>query len=82
MAFGSGLSKRFFSKTSFLSSDPNELCDRIKLLLQKKQAGKISNKTNEKIIAIADKLLEDKCISTKQHRFLLLKCLKEMKNIK
>ena len=28
------------SKTKFLSSNPNELCDRLKLLLQEKQAGK------------------------------------------
>ena len=28
------------SKTIILSSDPNELCDRVKLLLQEKQAGK------------------------------------------
>ena len=31
------------SKTMFLSSDPNELCDRIKLLLQEKQAGNNSD---------------------------------------
>ena len=29
------------TKTIFLSSDPNELCDRLKLLLQEKQAGTI-----------------------------------------
>ena len=31
---------KILSKTRFLSSDPNELCDRIKLLLQEKQTGK------------------------------------------
>ena len=34
MVFASGV-----SKTIFLSSDPNELCDRLKLLLQEKHAG-------------------------------------------
>ena len=40
----SGVSKshknKFFSKTRFLSSDPNEFCDRLKVLQQEKQAGK------------------------------------------
>ena len=31
------------SKTIFLSSDPDELCDRLKILSQEKQAGNISN---------------------------------------
>ena len=31
------------AKTIFLSSDPNELCNRLKLLLQEKQAGNISD---------------------------------------
>ena len=35
------------SKTIFLSSDPNELCDRKKLLLQEKQAGKSSDIIND-----------------------------------
>ena len=62
------------SKTIFLSSDPNELCDRIKLLLQEKQAGNNSNIINDEIVAIIDKLLEYKCISKKQHKQILLKC--------
>ena len=32
-----------FSKTIILSSDPNELCDRLKLLLQEKHGGNESN---------------------------------------
>ena len=55
------------SKTIFLSSDPNELCDRLKLLLQEIQAGNNSDITNQEIFAIVDKLLEYKCISKKQH---------------
>ena len=43
-------------KTIFLSSDPDELCDRIKLLLHEKQAGINSDIINEKIVAIVDKL--------------------------
>ena len=58
---------KHFSKTSFLTSDPNELCLIIKILLQEKQAGNISNITDEEIVAVADKLLEYKFISTKQH---------------
>ena len=55
------------SKTIFSSSDPDELCHRLKLLLQEKYAGNNSNILNEEIIAIVDKLLEYKCLSKKQH---------------
>ena len=62
------------SKTIFLSSDPNQLCDRLKLLLQEKHAGNNSDIINDEIVAIVDKLLEDKCISKKQHKQILTKC--------
>ena len=62
------------SKTLFLSSDPNELCDRLKLLLQEKHAGNSSNIINEEIVAIVDKLFEYKCLSKKQHKQILIKC--------
>ena len=62
------------SKTLFLSSDPNELCDRLKLLLQEKHAGNNSNLIDEEIVALIDKLLEYKCISKKQHKQILIKC--------
>ena len=62
------------SKTVFLSSDPDELCNRLKLLLQKKQAGINSDIFNGEIVAIVDKLLERKCISQKQHKQILIKC--------
>ena len=61
------------SKTIFLSSDANELCDRLKLLLQEKHAGNNSDIINDEIVAIIDKLLEYKCISQKQHKQILLK---------
>ena len=62
------------SRTIILSSDPNELCDRLKLLLQEKQAGSNSDIINDEIVAIVDKLLEDECLSKKQHRQILIKC--------
>ena len=45
--------------TRFLPSDPNELCDRLKLLLQEKEAGYNSDLNNEEVSAILDKLLEN-----------------------
>ena len=62
------------SKTKFLSSDPDELCDRLKLILQEKHAGNISDIINQEIVAIVDKLLEYKCISKKQQKQVLIKC--------
>ena len=62
------------SKTIFLSSDPDELCDRLKLLLQEKHAGNNSDLINDEIVGITDKLLEYKCISKKQHKQILIKC--------
>ena len=62
------------SKTIILSSNPNELCDRLKLLLQEKHAGNNSDLIDEEIVAIVDKLLEYKCISKKQHEQILIKC--------
>ena len=62
------------SKTLFLSSDPNELCDRLRLLIQEKHAGNNFDIINEEIVAIVDKLLEYKCISNKQHEQIFIKC--------
>ena len=62
------------SKTIILSSDPDELCDRLKLLLQEKHAGNNSNVIDQEIVVILDKLLEYKCISKKQHKQILIKC--------
>ena len=62
------------SNIIFLSSNPNELCDRLRLLLQEKQAENNSNINNEEIIAVVNKLLEHKCISKKQHNQTLFKC--------
>ena len=62
------------SKTIFLSSEPDELCERLKLLLQEKHAGNNSDIINQEIVAIVDKLIEYKCISKKQHKQILIKC--------
>ena len=60
------------SKTIFLSSNPNEFCDRLKLLPQEKHAGNISDIINDEIVIIVDKLLEYKCIFKKQHKQILI----------
>ena len=62
------------SQTIFLSSDPDELCDRLKLLLQEKNAGNNSDIINDEIVSIVDKLLEYKCITKKHHKQNLIKC--------
>ena len=62
------------SKTIFLSSDPDELCDRLKLLLQEKHAGNNSDIINNEVVAIIDALLKYKCITKKQHKQILIKC--------
>ena len=62
------------SNIIFLSSDLDELCDRLRLLLQDKHAGNNSDIFNDEIVAIADKLLKYKCITKKQHKQLLINC--------
>ena len=42
------------SKILFLSSDPDELCNRLKMLLQEKHAGNNSDLSDEEIVAIVD----------------------------
>ena len=56
------------SNTKFLSSDPNDLSDRVKLILQEKQVGIFSNIINDEIVAIVDKLSEYKCMSKREHK--------------
>ena len=62
------------SNVIILSSDPDELCDRLRLFLQEKHAGNNSDLINDEIVAIVDKLLEYKCVSKKQHKQILIKC--------
>ena len=62
------------SKTILLTFDPDEICDRLKLLLREKHAVNNSDIVNQEILAIVDKLLEYKCISKKKHKQILLQC--------
>ena len=52
----------------FLSSDPDELVDHLKLLYFEKVGGNDNPMLSEQIIAIADKLLQYQCITTNQHQ--------------
>ena len=56
----------------FLSENPGELCNRLSLLLQERQAGNNSNIINDETIAIVDKILEYKCMSRKKQKQLLV----------
>ena len=62
------------SRTIFLSSDPDELCDRLKILIQEKHAGTNSDIINNEVVAKIDVFLKYKCISKKQHKQILIKC--------
>ena len=62
------------SNIILLSSDSDELCSRLKLILQQKHTGINSNIIDKEIIAIVDKLLEYKCMSKKEHKQILIKC--------
>ena len=57
--------------TIFLPENPDESCNRLKLILQEKQAANNSNINDDEIIAIVDKILEYKCIAKKQHKQIL-----------
>ena len=62
------------SNIIFLSSDPDELCNRLRIILQEIQAGNNSDLINKEIVAIVDKILEYKCITKKQPKQILIKC--------
>ena len=55
------------SKTRRLSTDLIDLCNREKALIQEREAEKIFNIINGEIVAMADKFLDYKNISTKEH---------------
>ena len=61
MVSASGVS----SSKRFLSSNPKEICGSMRKLLQEKRAGKKSDIINEKTIAMGDRILDHKCISSK-----------------
>ena len=58
------------SETRWLSCNPTELCDRVKILLQGKEA--VSNSFFDEIAATSDTILEYKCKQMKQYRCLLI----------
>ena len=58
-------------KTIFISEKPKEICDRLKSILQEKQAGKNSDVVNREMGAIIDKLLEYNCMTPTHHKKLL-----------
>ena len=60
--------------TIFLSENPDELCNRLKLLLNEAHAGNNSDIIIQKIVALVDKLLEYKCITKQQHKQILMNC--------
>ena len=59
--------------TIFLPSDPDKLCDRLKLLLQEMHAVNNFDIINDEIVAIVDKVLEYKGITKKQQKQILIK---------
>ena len=56
------------SNTVFLPSNPNEICNRLKVLIQEKQAGNNFIIFNGEIVAIVDKVLGYRCISEEQQK--------------
>ena len=59
-------------KNFFLSENPSELCDRLKLIKQEKRAGNISDVINQERVAIFDILLEYKCTTPIQHKKIII----------
>ena len=74
LLYQSPITSSGFTKTIILSSDLDELCNRLRLILQEKPAGNNSDIINKENVAIVDKLLEYKYISKKQHKQILNKC--------
>ena len=61
------------SKTIFLSSNPDEFCKRLKLLVQEKRARNNSLIVGEELFAMIDNILEYKCMTPTQHKKLIKK---------
>ena len=68
MTSASGISITIFSPSDF-----NDICNRLKMLLLEKPAGINSNIINDEIIALVEKLLENKNLSTEQQNQTLMK---------
>ena len=65
----------FGLKTNFLSENPDELCDKLKLLLQEKQTRINSNIIIQEMVAINVEILAYKCITSTQHKTIFKKKL-------
>ena len=52
---------------TFLTEDPNELCQRLHLKIQEKESGNDSNKLAEELVTIIDILFYYKFLTTAQH---------------
>ena len=57
--------------TFFLPENPDELCGRLRVRIQEKQGGNDINRFADEIVALIDKLLEKKCVTSTQHKKLL-----------
>ena len=62
------------SNTKILSSDPDESCKRLNLLIQEKRAGENLVIIIEEMVAILDELSEYKCMTPTQHRKIIKNC--------
>ena len=62
------------SNTIFLTSVPFKLCDRLNFLQQEKQSANNCDIINDEIVALFDKLLEYRCLSSKHHKQILIEC--------
>ena len=60
-----------FQEIFFLSENPNELCNSIRLIIQEKQCGNDSNRFDSEIYAIIDEFLKYKYITPTEHKNLL-----------
>ena len=58
-------------RTISLSENPNELYDKLCLIIQEKQGGNDTNRFDDEIVAKFDKLLEYKYITPTQHEILV-----------
>ena len=67
------ISASSISKTVFLSFNPNDICKRLKLLIQEKRAWNNSDLINQELVVIIDKFLEYKCMTPTQNKNFLFK---------
>ena len=57
------------SQTTFLlSQNPDELCDRLCLMIHEKQTWNNTKRFDKEAVTLFDKLLEYECITTTQHK--------------